>query len=62
MSGDQPAPGHGAPDFGREAVAVELGLFHDRRHVAIQLGAVLGGDLLGGDHQDRNARRVGLLA
>ncbi len=55
-------PGHGPPDFGREAVAVELGLFHDRRHVAVQLGAVLGGDLLGGDHQDRNAGRVGLFA
>ena len=34
------------PDFGRKAVAVELGLFHDRRHIAIQLGAVLAGNLL----------------
>ena len=40
---------------------IELRLFHDRRHVAVQPGAVLGGDLLGGDHQDRDPRGVRLL-
>ena len=61
MSGDPLPARHGPPDFGREAVTVELGLFHDRRHIAIQPGAILGGDLLGGDHQDRNASRVGIV-
>src|SRR5450759_3770716 len=60
-SGDRLASRHGPPDFGRKAVTVEVGLSHDRRHTAIQPGAVLGGDLLGGDHQDRNASRVGMF-
>jgi hypothetical protein len=62
MSGDHPASRHGPPDFGRKAVTAELGLFHDRRHRATQFGPVLVGDLLRGDHQDRNASRIGLLA
>src|ERR1700730_18392909 len=54
MSGDQLAPRHGSPDFGREAVPVEVGLFHDRRHIGIQPRAILGGDRLVGEHQDWN--------
>src|SRR5450830_871511 len=50
-SGDRLASRHGPPDFGRKVVMAELGLFQDRRHIAIQLGPVLGGDLHGGDHQ-----------
>src|SRR6185295_14546749 len=61
-SGDHLASGHGPPDFGDEAVAAELGLLDDRRDRTIQLGAILGGDLFGGDHQDRNAGRVGMVA
>src|SRR5436853_7426171 len=57
MSGDHPAPRCGPLDFGNEAGTAEFGFFHDGCHVAIQLGPVLGGDLLGGDHQDGNARR-----
>src|SRR5580700_2535116 len=54
MSGGRSAPRHGAPNLRCEAVRVEAGLFHDRRHIAVQLGAVLGGDLLGRDHQNRD--------
>src|ERR1022692_3488684 len=53
----QLAARHGPPNFGHNAVTVEHGLFYDRRHMAIEPGAVLGGDLLGGDHEDRNAGR-----
>src|SRR5476651_2008420 len=61
-SGDRSAVGNGPSDFGRKAVMAELGLFHNRRHIAIQPGPVLGGDQLGGHHQDRNASRVGPFA
>src|ERR1022692_4857722 len=61
MSADQLATRHGPPDFGGDAVAVKLGLFHDGRHVAIEPGAVLARDLLGGDHHDGNAGRIGLF-
>src|SRR5512140_2444805 len=46
---------HGASDFRREPVAVEVGLFHDRRHVAVQPGAILVGDVHGGHDEDRDA-------
>src|ERR1019366_7348910 len=58
MLGDQLAARHGPPNFGHNAVTVEHDLFYDRRHMASEPGAVLGGDLLGGDHEDRNAGRV----
>src|ERR1022692_4577283 len=61
MSVDQLASRYGPPDFDRDAFTVELGLIHDRRHVAIQLGAVLGGDLLGCGHHDRNGSRIGMF-
>src|SRR5580765_2457815 len=55
---DRESGGHaardGPVDFGRKAFAVERGLVHDRRHAAIQLGAIFVGDLLGGDHEDRD--------
>ena len=38
MSADQLTAGHGPPHFGRDALAVEPGLFHDGRHVAVELG------------------------
>src|SRR6266849_1779989 len=57
MSDDHVASRHCPADFGRKAGTVELGLFHNRRDVAIQLGAVLGRDSLGGDHHDRNVSR-----
>src|ERR1035441_11079929 len=60
-SGDQGAVRHDPPDFGRESVTVALALVHDRRHIAIEPVAVLGGDLLDGDDQDRNASGVGML-
>src|SRR5664279_195759 len=59
MSGDRVAPRHGPPDFHPEPVTVELSLFHDRRHMAAQLRALLGGGLFGGDHEDRDAGRLG---
>src|SRR6185295_1997649 len=60
-SGGRLSPRHGPADFGRKTVPIEGGLFHDRRHIAIELGAILVGDLLGGHHQDRNASRVGTV-
>src|SRR5438876_1208269 len=46
-------------DSSRKAVRarVEIALLHDRRNKAIQLVAVLGADLFGGDHQNRYALR-----
>jgi hypothetical protein len=42
MSGGCVAPRYGAPDFGGEAVGVELGFFHDRRHMPTELRAIVG--------------------
>src|SRR5450756_328513 len=61
ISGDQVAARHGPPDFDPKTVPVELGLFHDRRHLGTQLGTVLGGYPLGGYHQDRNTGGVGMF-
>src|SRR4029077_2468878 len=61
MSGDHLATRHGPADFGHKAVGVELDLVHDRRHITTQLRTVVGGDLLGGEHQDRDASRVGMF-
>src|SRR4029077_10179971 len=47
ISGCRLATRDGPPDFSNEAVGVERALFHDRHDVAIQLVAVLDGDLLG---------------
>src|ERR1700733_1194297 len=60
ISADQLATGHGSPHVGRDALAVEFGLFDDGRHVAIEPDSIVGGDLLGGDHHDGNAGGVGL--
>src|SRR5437762_12433680 len=49
MSGNHLAAGHGSPNFVDEAIAVEVGLFHDRQHVAIESITVLGRDVLGGE-------------
>src|ERR1019366_2414378 len=62
MSRPRSAAGHGPPDFVPDAAVVERALGHDRRHVAIQRVALLHGDLLGGDDQDRNASGVGSRA
>src|SRR5580692_2065178 len=48
MSADQLATGRGPPHFGRDALAVEFGLFDDGRHVAIEPDSIIGGDLFGG--------------
>src|SRR5580700_8598452 len=58
ISYPHPSRRRGPPDFGQEAVAIELGLLHDRQDVATQLDVVLGRDLLGRHHEDRNSSRV----
>src|SRR6185503_2001049 len=60
MSDARFATRQGPPDFGHETGGIELGFVHDRRHMAMQCRAVLGGDVLGGNHHDRDARRIGL--
>src|SRR5437588_6869816 len=40
---------HGAPDFEGEPAGVEVGLFHDRRNVPIELVTVFGRERLGSD-------------
>src|SRR6266513_3728448 len=52
---------HCSTDLDGEMASVEVPLLHDRRHIAIQLVAVLGGDLFGRDHQDWYARRLGII-
>src|SRR5438270_744354 len=49
---------HGAPDFEGEPTSVEVGLFHDRRNVSVELVTVFGGDRLGSNDQDRYRRRA----
>src|SRR5688500_16560037 len=60
MSGHYRSPRHGPSDLGREALLIEVSLFHDRRHGAGELCAVLGSDRLAGDDQDGDARRIGV--
>src|SRR5688572_32647919 len=44
---DRVAASHGAPDFNDKSIAVDVGLFHDRHHIAIELVSVFSCDLLG---------------
>src|ERR1700680_1162263 len=62
MSDDRVTSRHCSPDFGHETVSVKVCLFHDRSYVAIQLGSVVGGDALGGDHHDWDMSRFGVSA
>src|ERR1700691_6040069 len=59
ISGHQTAPAHRAPDFGREQIGVESRLLHDGRHMAIEPDAVIGREVLGGNHQDWDTGGLG---
>src|ERR1700682_1380162 len=61
MSGYHKATGHCSPDFGNKAVAVEVGLFHDCHHVAIELGAVFQCDVFRRNHDDGNGSGRGIF-
>src|SRR5512141_3292347 len=61
MSRRHAAPRDRPPHLGSETFGVELGLFHDGRHEAVQLGAVLHRDPFGGDDEDRDMGRFGTL-
>src|SRR5882762_3389626 len=61
ISGRDLTTRHRPADLDGEVARIEVTLLHDRRHKAIQLVAVLGGDLFGGDHQDRYACCGGIL-
>src|SRR5450759_4087160 len=62
ISDDHIAARHGPPDFGRKAVCVELALLHDRRDIATQPAAILGGDGLCGDNQHGYVTRGWIMA
>src|SRR4029079_13214142 len=61
ISSDHGAARHGAPDLSGKAIAANLGLFHDRRHVSAQLRAIVARDFLGGHYEDRDACRIRVL-
>src|ERR1700737_1805753 len=61
MSGYHEATGHCSPDFGDKAVAVEVGLFHDCHHVAIEFGAIFQCDVFRRNHNDWDGGGVGIL-
>src|ERR1035438_7767181 len=52
------AAGQGTPDFGSETIEMEVGFFHNGGHIAMQLGAILRGDCLGGHHHNGDAGRL----
>src|SRR5450759_1566563 len=58
MSGYRVAARHRPPNFADKAITVEVRLFHDRHHIAVETVAILRGDVFGGDHEDRYACRV----
>src|SRR3984957_18391773 len=60
-SGDLPPPRQRAPNLGGKQLGVESGLVHDRRHVASEVGVLLGRDVLGGDHQHRDPGGIGVF-
>src|SRR6478672_11931403 len=62
ISIERVAARHRAPYFSDEAIAIEVGLLHYRRHIAVQLGAVLGSDPLRRHDYDRYLGRFLTLA
>src|SRR5687767_10388138 len=54
------APGHRPPNLGDEPIAVEVRLFHHRHDEPVELRAVLGSDMLGGDNENWYTCSVGI--
>src|ERR1700682_994550 len=61
MSGHHKPTRHCPPDFGDKAVTVEVGLFHDCHHVAIEFGAVFHRDIFCSHYDDRYGSGAGVF-
>src|SRR5215210_6723161 len=53
--GDSAASSHSAPNFTDEVITVEVGLFHYRRHISIEVLPVLGCEVFRRNYEDRDA-------